>query len=91
MVPTIVALRQRIDELCHQEVDYLREEFGPFTEDQDKVLSTLAAHIAQRIASSLARELRELPDRTGQDMMSVVIQRLFQPDQPDPVETGQEN
>jgi len=80
VVPTIVALRQRIDELCQQEVDSLREEFGPFTEDQDKVLTTLADHITQRIASSLARELRELPDRTGQEMMSVAIQRLFQLD-----------
>ena len=91
VVPTIVALRQRVEQLCQQEVDYLREEFGPFTEDQDEVLTTLAAHITQRISSSLARELRELPDRTGQDMLTVAVQRLFQLDQSDPVETGQEN
>ena len=91
VVPTIVALRQRIDELCQREVEFLREEFGPFTEDQDKVLTTLAAHITQRIASSLARELRELPDGTGQDMLTVAVQRLFQLDQADLAEAGQKN
>lgn len=89
IVPTIVALRQRIDDLCQREVDFLREEFGPFTEDQDRVLTALAAHITQRLASSLARELRELPDRTGQDMLTVAVQRLFQLDQSDLAEAEQ--
>jgi len=62
-----------------------------FTEEQDDVLTTLASHITQRIASSLARELRELPDRTGQDMLTVAVQKLFQLEKPDLVETGQEN
>jgi len=88
-VPTIVALRQRLDDLCRQEVEFLRQEFGPFTEEQDDVLTTLASHITQRIASSLARELRELPDRTGQDMLTVAVQKLFQLDRPELVETGQ--
>lgn len=90
-VPTIVAIRQRLEELCQQEVEFLRKEFGPFTEDQDNVLTMLAAHISQRIASSLAREMREIPDRTSQDMMTVAVQRLFQLDKSDLVETGQEN
>jgi len=90
-VPTIVALRQRLDDLCHQEVEFLRQEFGPFTEEQDDILTTLASHIAQRIASSLARELRELPDRTGQEMLTVAVQKLFQLDTPELLETSQEN
>ena len=77
VVPTIVALRQRLEELCYQEVEYLRKEFGPFTEDQDQVLTTLASHITQRIAGSLARELRDLPDRTNQEMLTVAVHRLF--------------
>ena len=69
VVPTIVALRQRLDELCRQELEILRKEYGPFTEDQDQALTTLTNHITQRIAGSLARELKELPerDRTGRD------------------------
>jgi glutamyl-tRNA reductase len=90
-VPTIVALRRRLEDLCQQEVDFLRQEFGPFTEEQDDILTTLAAHITQRIASSLARELREPPDRTGQDVLTVAVQRLFRLEKPGLVETGQEN
>jgi glutamyl-tRNA reductase len=77
VVPTIVALRQRLEELCQQEVEYLRQEFGPFTEDQERAVTTLASNITQRIAGSLARELRELPDRTGQNMLAVAVNRLF--------------
>ncbi len=92
VVPTIVALRQRLEELCQQEVDFLRCEFGPFTEDQDEVLTTLAAHISQRIAGSLSRELRELPDRTGQDMLTVAVHRLFSLENSDlALEAGREN
>jgi glutamyl-tRNA reductase len=90
-VPTIVALRQRLDDLCQQEVEFLRQEFGPFTEEQDDVLTTLASHITQRIASSPARERRELPDRSGQDTLTVAVQKLFQLDKPDLIDTGQEN
>jgi hypothetical protein len=58
VVPTIIALRQRLDELCQQELQVLRKEFGPFTEDQDQALAALTTHITQRIAGSLARELK---------------------------------
>ena len=91
VIPTIVALRQRLEELCQQEVEFLRREFGPFTEEQDQVLNTLAVHITQRIAGSLARELRELPDRTGQDMLTVAVHRLFHLESANLMEAGQEN
>ncbi len=91
VIPTVVALRHRLDDLCQQEVDFLRKEYGPFTEDQDQVLTTLAAHITQRIAGSLARELRDLPDRTGQDSLTVALHHLFQLEPSIPVEAGKEN
>jgi glutamyl-tRNA reductase len=92
VVPTMVALRQRLEDLCHQEVEYLRKEFGPFTEDQDQVLTTLASHITQRIAGSLARELKDLPDRTNQDMLTVAVHRLFSLESSKlVVEAGREN
>ena len=67
VIPTVVALRQRLEELCQQEVEFLRKEYGPFTDDQDQVLTTLASHITQRIAGSLARELQRSsgPHRAG--------------------------
>ena len=91
VIPTVVALRQRLHELCQQEVEFVRQEYGPFTDDQDQVLTTLAAHITQRIAGSLARELRDLPDRAGQDRLTVAVHRLFQLEQSDMVEAGNEN
>ena len=91
VIPTVVALRQRLEELCQQEVEFVRKEYGPFTDDQDQVLTTLASHITQRIAGSLARELRDLPDRAGQDMLTVALHRLFQLESSNLVEAGKEN
>jgi glutamyl-tRNA reductase len=82
VVPTIVALRQRLDELCQQELQVLRKEFGPFTEDQDQALAALTTHITQRIAGSLARELKGLPEREEQDVLTAAVGRLFQLETP---------
>ena len=90
-MPTIVALRQRLDELCRQELETLRQEFGPFTEDQDQALTTLTIHITQRIASSLARELKELPERNEQDALTAAVGRLFHLEQPSRVAAGTKN
>jgi hypothetical protein len=35
--------------------------------------------------------LRDLPDRTGQDMLTVAIHRLFQLESSEMVEAGKEN
>jgi glutamyl-tRNA reductase len=91
VVPTIVALRQRLDELCRQELEVLRHEFGPFTEDQDQALTALTSHITQRIAGSLARELKELPERTEQDMLTAAVGRLFHLEQPLTAAAGTKN
>ena len=91
VVPTIVALRQRLDELCRQELEVLRHEFGPFTEDQDQALTALTSHITQRIAGSLARELKELPERTEQDMLTAAVGRLFHLEQPLAAAAGTKN
>ena len=88
VVPTIVALRNRLDELCRQELDSLRQELGPFTEDQDQAMSALTAHITQRIAGSLARELKELPERSEQDSLTLAVQRLFHLEQPKQAAAG---
>jgi glutamyl-tRNA reductase len=82
VVPTIVALRRRLDELCRQELEVLRKEFGPFTEDQDQAMAALTAHITQRIAGSLARELKEMPEREEQDVLAAAVGKLFHLGQP---------
>ena len=78
VVPAIVALRQRLDELCRRELEALRKEFGPFTEDQDQALSALTSHITHRIAGSLARELKELREEPEQDLLNTAVGHLFE-------------
>ena len=77
VVPTIVALRLRLDEICRQELDSFREENGPFSHDQDEMLNAIMSRMTQRIAGSLARELKELPEKVEQEQMTTALQRLF--------------
>jgi glutamyl-tRNA reductase len=57
MVPTITALRERLQELCDQELNSLSDQFGPFTEDQSEAMRAYASHIAQRISATIARQM----------------------------------
>jgi len=75
--PTIVALRSRLDELCRQELDSFRKESGPFSRDQDEMLNSVMSRMTHRIAGSLARELKELPEKVQQEQMATALQRLF--------------
>lgn len=77
VVPTIVALRQRLDEICRQEMDSFRQENGPFSRDQDEMLNAVMSRMTQKIAGSLARELKELPEKVEQEQITTALQRLF--------------
>ena len=77
VVPTIVALRQRLDEFCRQELDAYCQEKGPFSKDQDEILKAIMSRMTQRIAGSLARELKEFPEKVQQEQMTTALQRLF--------------
>jgi glutamyl-tRNA reductase len=77
VVPTIIALRQRLDDICRQELDSFRQENGPFSKDQDEMLNAVMSKMTKRIAGSLARELKELPEKVEQEQMTTAVQRLF--------------
>jgi len=77
VVPTIVALRNRLNEICRQELESFIQECGPFSKDQDEILMAVTSRMTQRIAGSLARELKELPEQVQQEQMTVAVQRLF--------------
>ena len=77
VVPTIVALRLRLDEICRQELDSFRQENGPFSKDQDEMLNAVMSRMTQKIAGSLARELKDLPEKVQQEQMTTALQRLF--------------
>jgi len=76
-VPTIVALRLRLDEICRQELDSFREENGPLSKEQDEMLNAMMCRMTQRIATSLARELKGLPEKLDQEQMTTALRRLF--------------
>jgi glutamyl-tRNA reductase len=82
VVPTIVALRQRLDQICRQELESFIEERGPFTREQDQSLHAITAQVIQKIASSLARELKELPEKEEQEQMTAAVARLFHLESP---------
>jgi len=77
VVPTIIALRKHLDEICRQELESFQHECGPFSRDQDQLYRDLALRITRRIAGSLARELKEHPEETEQDQLAVAVQKLF--------------
>lgn len=91
VAPTIVALRERLDEICRQELEAFKQEAGPLSEEQARSLETLAAHITQRISNSLARELREHPEKVDQDRMTEALQRLFHLEQLEKAVAGTRN
>lgn len=78
-------------DLWQQEVELLGQEFGPLYRGTGRCPDDprVAHHAAH--CQLLARELRELPDRSGQGMLTAAVQKLFQLDKPDLIETGQEN
>ena len=88
VVPTIVALRQRLDEICRQELDAFRQENGPFSKDQDEMLNAILSRMTQKIAGSLARELREFPEKVAQEQMTSALRRLFHLQTSEPVLAG---
>ena len=91
MVPTIVALSGRLDEICRQELAAFKQEAGPLSEEQASSLETLAARITQRISNSLARELKEHPEKVDQDRMTEAVQRLFHLEQIENAVAGTRN
>jgi glutamyl-tRNA reductase len=88
VVPTIVALRLRLDEICRQELDSFRRDNGPFSQDQDEMLTAVMSRMTQKIAGSLARELKELPEKVEQEQMTTALQRLFHLQTPDSALAG---
>lgn len=88
VVPTIVALRHRLEEICRQELESFIEESGPFTREQDQSFHAITAQVIRKIASSLARELKELPEKEEQEQMTAAVTRLFHLKSPERAPAG---
>jgi len=82
VAPTAVALRQRLDEICRQELESFIAERGPFTREQDQLLHAITSQVIHKIAGSLARELKDLPEKEEQEQMTKAVARLFHLESP---------
>ena len=82
VAPTTVALRQRLEELCRQELESFIAERGPFTREQDQSLHAITAQVIQKIDNSLARELKDVPEKDEQEQMTKAVTRLFHLESP---------
>jgi glutamyl-tRNA reductase len=77
VVPTIVALRGRLEEILRLELENYRGEAGPLTADEEQHLAALTARLTQRIAGQLARELKQAAERPEQEQLAAAIRKLF--------------
>ena len=82
VAPTAVALRLRLDEICRQELESFIAERGPFTRKQDQLLHAITSQVIHKIAGSLARELKDLPEKEEQEQMTKAVARLFHLESP---------
>jgi len=74
-IPTLVALRERLDEIGRQEVTRCMREFGPLTEPEQQALGDLASRITHRITGLLGCQLKQSPEE--QEQMAAAVRRLF--------------
>lgn len=77
VLPTAVALQQRLDQTCRLELESFRRECGPFSKEQEAVLFAGMSRLTKRIAASLAREIKEVPEKMEQDQITAAVLRLF--------------
>jgi glutamyl-tRNA reductase len=83
VVPTAMAVQKWLDQICRQELDSFRTDRGPFSKDQDAILSAMIPRLTKRIAGSLARELKEVPEKVEQEQMTAAVLRLFHVEPPE--------
>jgi glutamyl-tRNA reductase len=76
-VPTIVAVRRRLDEICRQELESFIEERGPFSREQVQSLHAITGQLLQKIASSVDREVKDVPEKEERERMAATVAQLF--------------
>jgi glutamyl-tRNA reductase len=77
IVPTIVALRQRLDEICAQELESFYGGLSSLTSEEREKVEAFAARLTQRISGTLAHVLKEPCEKTEQEHLTSAVQRLF--------------
>jgi glutamyl-tRNA reductase len=77
VVPTIVAVRERLEQIRQQELQRFLTEAGPLDAATEKALEELSIRIVQRVSNQLARELKQAPELREQDRLTAALRQLF--------------
>ncbi len=77
VVPTLVALRERLEEIRQRELEWYRAEFGPLTATNEQALDALTRRIAQSIANQIAGELTNDLRPAQHRQLAAVVRRMM--------------
>jgi len=75
VVPAMVALKSRLEEICRQELQLFRNEAGPFNGEQERAFQAMTSRVLHRISCTVAQELQYGTPNTQQ--MAAGLHRLF--------------
>lgn len=89
VAPTIAALRKRLDDICIKELESFYEGLSLLSSEERELVEAFAARLTQRIAGTLAHELKEPCEKIEQDRLTAAVQRLFHLETQLPVTSGQ--
>jgi glutamyl-tRNA reductase len=77
VVPTIAALRRCLDEICVKELEAFYAGLTLLSVEQRELVEAFAARLTQRIAGTLAHELKKPCEKIEQEHLTSAVQRLF--------------
>ena len=77
IAPTIAALRQRLSDMCMQELESFYASLTSLSVEQQELVEAFAARLIQRIGLTLAQELKEPSESVEQERLTAAVQRLF--------------
>ena len=75
--PTIVALREQVREVIHGELDRTRPRLGALEPPQEKLLSTMADAMVNKLLHGPIRELKEEAAQDENSALVDLVRRLF--------------
>lgn len=78
VVPTIVAVRERLEEIRRQEMERYRQQSGQASAEMVEAVEALTQRIVQRVSNQVARELKQAPELPEQDRLTTALRQLFQ-------------
>ena len=77
VTPTIAALRRRLDDICLKELESFYDGLTSLSVEERELVESFATRLTQRIAGTLAHELKEPCEKIEQERLTSAVQRLF--------------